>query len=154
MRWIKSRNHLNFFAIGVEKSKPHNRIYTGWCEDWLNKISGSQGIAGAADSIFVLERARVTNGGVLHRTGRDVEEMDFAMTLDGFGWVLQGDVEQFTMPEWKRQILDYLKEHDSVTPTALATALNMNINTAQQNLRRLVKDGELKKEGYGTYIRA
>ena len=123
-------------------------------EDWLNKISGSQGIAGAADSIFVLERARVTNGGVLHRTGRDVEEMDFAMTLDGFGWVLQGDVEQFTMPEWKRQILDYLKEHDSVTPTALATALNMNINTAQQNLRRLVKDGELKKEGYGTYIRA
>ena len=120
-------------------------------EDWLNKISGSQGIAGAADCIFVLERARVNNGGILHRTGRDVEEMDFAMTLDGFGWVLQGEAEQFTMPEWKRQIFDYLKEHNSVTPTALATALNMNINTAQQNLRRLVKEGELKKEGYGTY---
>ena len=120
-------------------------------EDWLNKISGSQGIAGAADSIFVLERARVDNGGILHRTGRDVEEMNFAMTLDGFGWVLQGEAEKFTMPEWKRQIIDYLKEHGSVTPATLATALNLNINTAQQNLRRLVKDGELTKEGYGTY---
>lgn len=123
-------------------------------EDWLNKISGSQGIAGAADSIFVLERARVNNGGILHRTGRDIEEMDFAMKLDGFGWVLQGDAEQFTMPEWKRQILDYLKENESVTPAALATALNLNINTAQQNLRRLAKDGEIRKEGYGTYVKA
>ena len=79
--------------------------------------------------------------------------MDFAMKLDGFGWVLQGEVEDFTLPEWKRQIISYLKEHGSVTPAELAQAYNLNINTAQQNLRRMTKDGEIKKEGYGKYIK-
>lgn len=120
-------------------------------EDWLNKISGSQGIAGAADSIFVLERARVNNGGILHRTGRDVEEMDFAMTLDGFGWVLQGDAEQFTMPEWKRQILDYLKEHGTSSPMELSEMLNVNAGTMRKNLQRLVQEGYIQKVGFGSY---
>ena len=120
-------------------------------EDWLNEISGSQGIAGAADTLFSLKRARTENKAILQRTGRDVEEKDFAMHLDGFGWVLDGDAELFTMPEWKRQILDYLKEHNSVSPKDLAENFNMNINTAQQNLRRLVKEGALIKSGYGTY---
>ena len=120
-------------------------------EDWLNKISGSQGIAGAADCIFVLERARVNNGGILHRTGRDVEEMDFAMTLDGFGWVLQGEAEQFTMPEWKRQIIDYLKEHGATSPMELSEMLSVNAGTMRKNLQRLVQEGYIQKVGFGSY---
>ena len=42
-------------------------------EDWLNEFSGSQGLAGAADTLFSLKRARVDNGGILYRTGRDVD---------------------------------------------------------------------------------
>ena len=120
-------------------------------EDWLNKISGSQGIAGAADSIFVLERARIDNGGILHRTGRDVEEMDFAMKLDGFGWVLQGEAEQFTMPEWKRQIVNYLKEHGKSSPSELSEVLNVNAGTMRKNLQRLVQEGLIEKVGFGSY---
>ena len=116
-------------------------------EDWLNEFSGSQGIAGAADTLFSLKRSRTQAVGILHRTGRDVEEKDFAMTLDGFGWVLQGDAELFTMPEWKRQILDFLKEHDSVTPMELAQAYNLNIETAKSNLRRMAADGKIQKIG-------
>lgn len=120
-------------------------------EDWLNEFSGSQGLAGAADTLFSLKRARVQNGGILHRTGRDVEEMDFAMKLDGFGWTLSGDAEAFTMPEWKRQIVNYLREHNTVTPMELSEANSISLNAAQQNLRRLAKDGDIKKIGYGTY---
>ena len=43
-------------------------------DDWLNEISGSMGIVGAADTIFSLKRARTNMYGILHRTGRDVEE--------------------------------------------------------------------------------
>ncbi|MBR1486920.1 MAG: AAA family ATPase, partial [Synergistaceae bacterium] len=118
-------------------------------EDWLNEISGSQGIAGAADTIFALKRARTENKGILHRTGRDVEEKDFEMTLDNFGWVLNGDYN--TMPDWKKQIVDYLKEHNSVTPMELSQALNLNINSAKSSLFRLCKEGLIVKIGYGTY---
>ena len=120
-------------------------------EDWINELSGSQGIAGAADTLFSLKRARTQSVGILHRTGRDVEEKDFAMTLDGFGWTLQGDAEQFIMPEWKRQILDFLKTHNTITPMELATAYNLNQKTAHKNIQKLLKEGMLKKIGYGTY---
>ena len=120
-------------------------------EDWLNEISGSQGIAGAADTIFSLKRARTDNKAILQRTGRDVEEKDFALRLDGFGWVLEGDASLFTMPEWKRQILDYLKEHNSVSPMTLSEAVNISIEAAQKNLQRLAKDGTITRVSRGTY---
>ena len=87
----------------------------------------------------------------LHRTGRDVEEADFAMKLDCYGWTLLGDAEEFNTPEWKRQILDYLKENYTVTPIQLSDAVHIPVNTARQNLSRLAKEGTIQKEGYGTY---
>ena len=120
-------------------------------EDWLNELSGSQGIAGAADTIFSLKRARTDKGGILHRTGRDVEEKDFAMELDNFSWILKDDVTEFTMPEWKRQIVNFLKEHNSVTPMELSGVLNLPLKTAQKNLARLAKEEIIIKIGYGSY---
>lgn len=119
--------------------------------DWLSEISGSQGIAGAADTIFSLKRERNSNMGTLHRTGRDVEEKDFMMKLDGFGWYLLGEAEGMPMPEWKSQIIAFLKDHNSITPMQLSQAYNMDAKTAQKNLQRLVKEGLIRKTGYGTY---
>lgn len=120
-------------------------------DDWLNEFSGSQGIAGSADTLFALKRQRTDNHAVLHRTGRDVEEKDFSMRIDRFGWCLEGDAELFTMPEWKRQILDYLKAHETISPMLLAQAVNITMNAARQNLFRLTKEGILDKVGHGTY---
>lgn len=120
-------------------------------DDWVNQVSGTNGLSGAADTIFVLMRARTQGMAILHRTGRDVEEKDFAMHLDRFGWVLDGDAEQFTMPEWKKQILDYLRDHGEVSPKDLSLTIDIPMNTAQQNLRRLAKEGLIEKVGYGTY---
>ena len=55
------------------------------------------------------------------------------------------------MPEWKKQIIDYLKEHESVTPIELSSALDILHTTAKQNLTRLTKEGILNKVGYGKY---
>ena len=120
-------------------------------DDWINEFSGSQGIAGSADSLFSLKRQRTDNHAILHRTGRDVEEKDFALRLDGFGWVLEGDAELFTMPEWKRNIINYIKEHGTCTPMDLAVGLTLNINTIKTQLTRLLKDSILEKTGRGTY---
>ncbi len=110
-------------------------------EDWLNEISGTQGIAGAADTLLSLKRARSSNTGILHRTGRDVEEVDLAMTLDGFGWRLEGPAEEYTMSDEKRKIVEHLQKHDSQTPKEVAEALGLKLNTVQQKLLRMSKEG-------------
>ncbi|MGH9283643.1 MAG: AAA family ATPase, partial [Acidimicrobiales bacterium] len=51
-------------------------------EDFLATVSGTNGLAGAADAVLVLERARANSNGVLHVTGRDVDETDYALSFD------------------------------------------------------------------------
>ena len=51
-------------------------------DDFLVTVSGTNGIAGAADAVLLLERGRNNADGVLHITGRDVEETDYALSYD------------------------------------------------------------------------
>ena len=120
-------------------------------DDWLNELSGSQGIAGAADTIFSLKRARTDFHGILHRTGRDVEETDFNMELDGFNWILMDEIDNTSTAEWKKAVIDYLKYRESVTPMDLSVALNIDTQTAQQQLHRLARDGIIKRIRRGVY---
>jgi RecA-family ATPase len=51
--------------------------------DPFNMVSGSTGIIGAVDSIYVLEKAkRIENGAILHVTGRDMEDMQIKLEFD------------------------------------------------------------------------
>ena len=51
-------------------------------EDWQDLVSGTNGLTGAVDATLVLERSRGQADGVLHVTGRDVVENDYAMSFD------------------------------------------------------------------------
>jgi RecA-family ATPase len=50
-------------------------------EDFLDLVSGTQGLAGAADAVLVLTRSRGASEAVLKVTGRDIEEAEFAMNF-------------------------------------------------------------------------
>jgi hypothetical protein len=51
--------------------------------DPFNMVSGSTGIIGAVDSVFVLEKQKRTeNAAILHVTGRDVEDMQICLEFD------------------------------------------------------------------------
>ena len=119
--------------------------------DWIDTFSGSAGIAGSADALFMLKRARSSVNGKLYRTGRDVEEKEFWLTLDGFGWCLDENAEAFILPAWQKQIIDYLKDHATITPIELMQAYNIKENTARSNLQRLYKEGKLEKTGRAQY---
>ena len=119
--------------------------------DWIDTFSGSAGIVGSADALFMLKRARSSVNGKLYRTGRDVEEKEFSLTLDGFGWCLDENAENFMLPTWKKQILDFLKLSPTVAPMQLSQEYNLSVNTAQKNLARLAKEGIIIKSGYGRY---
>jgi len=64
----------------------------GRAADFVEELSGTFGLSGAADYAMVLHRDRETDGGVLAVTGRDVIERTMAMTRDpetGL-WTLDG----------------------------------------------------------------
>lgn len=131
----------------LKKVRPKDEL----AMDWIDFFSGSAGISGSADALFVLKRARSSAYGKLYRTGRDVEEAEFSLKLDGFGWYLDVSEEEFILPAWKKQIIDFLKSDPTITPLQLSQAHNININTAQKNLARLAKEGLIIKTGYGQY---
>ena len=59
--------------------------------DFVDAISGTNGIAGSADTIVLLTRARHETTGLLAVTGRDVQEAEYGLTRSETGsWGLTG----------------------------------------------------------------
>lgn len=127
----------------------------GAADDWLNEVSGTQGIAGTADTILMLERSRNSNLGTLSITGRDVEEKTYDMEVNNFTWILKGESqpEESPLSGNNQKIVDYLELHagDSYTPAEITKKLELNKNTVLSGLNRLNKKGIIKKNVYGGY---
>lgn len=67
----------------------HTRKASG--SDFVDAVSGTQGIAGAADTILLLQRDRGEKNATLHATSRDTREGEYAIDLDDSGrWTLTG----------------------------------------------------------------
>src|SRR5699024_207634 len=96
-------------------------------EDFLAEVSGTNGLAGAADTTIVLKRPRGQADGALHITGRDVDETEHALQLQpGGSWhLLNGPADEHTLPETRAAILRYLREHPAATPKAIAEATGL-----------------------------
>ena len=58
--------------------------------DFVDAVSGTQGIAGSADFLLVLSRKRHDDEAVLAVTGRDIAEREYALKSDGGLWTLDG----------------------------------------------------------------
>src|SRR5262249_31137919 len=59
--------------------------------DFVDSISGTQGIAGSVDFVLALNRARHANDAILSVTGRDIIEAEYALVADdGILWRLDG----------------------------------------------------------------
>lgn len=122
--------------------------------DWTSEVSGTQGIAGAADTIMSLKRDRNKTDGVFSITGRDVEEKTFEMKSDGLNWILIGELIEdepglpLSLPLGEQKIVDYLKEHEIAT---LAEVKAIYSKVEGTHFSRLEKRKIIKKIGYGKY---
>lgn len=70
-------------------------------DDFIDSISGTHGLAGAADTIITLTRGRGRDAGVLQVTGRDVTEAGYAVTFHNGVWALDGK----TLPEARANVM-------------------------------------------------
>jgi hypothetical protein len=123
-------------------------------EDFLQEVSGTNGIAGAADATMVLKRARGTADGVLHVTGRDVEEAEHALTIDPDTrrWLrLDGPANEHQLGDTRAAILAHLRDCGPAGPTAIAEALSLNRETVKKTCQRMADDGQLSALVGGRY---
>lgn len=80
-------------------------------EDVFDEVSGTQGIAGAADGTLILARSRGQTDGTLAMTGRDIEEQTLAVSFDvnTFCWTSHGSAEEKVTGEIQKKIIAYLQ---------------------------------------------
>jgi hypothetical protein len=124
-------------------------------EDFLATVSGTNGLAGAADAVLVLERARAQADGILHVTGRDVDETDYAMSFDpqaGAWSLLDGPAEEHLMQDTRALISRFIRECPGIKPAQIADALQLAPGTVRATCTRMAKDGQVRAEPGGKYF--
>ncbi len=124
-------------------------------EDFLYEVSGTNGLAGAADAVLVLKRMRGSADAELHITGRDVDEAAYALRFDadlGAWQMLDGPAQDYTLGDTRRQVLTYVRENEGATPKQIAESLGIEYATIKQTVSRMNKDDQLDTDGQGRYF--
>jgi hypothetical protein len=118
----------------------------------VDELSGTTGISAGADCILMLRQK--LDGHVLYRTGRDVEEGDFAVRRDkDVGWLLLGDAKEFAVSEQRRAIIEVLRETDEpMAPKDIAEALQRESGNIRFLLSQMVRDGTINRLNRGKYV--
>jgi hypothetical protein len=123
-------------------------------DDFTDLISGTNGLAAAADSIAVLKRARGELDATLHIVGRDVEENEFAMRFaaDISAWQILGLADTFGLDETRRKILLFVRANEGSAPKIIAQGTGLPYERVKKTVQRMTDDGQLDTDGHGRYL--
>jgi hypothetical protein len=134
-------------------------------DDFVDFVSGTNGLAGGADTIMVLSRDRGENAGLLRVTGRDIPEGAYALTLiPGTWWRLDGaNLEEAAaaarsakvsagLGDKSAAIVAYIGQHpEGVRADDVTTAFEMTTNAARVYLGRLHESRRIERQHRGLY---
>ena len=133
-------------------------------DDFVDAVSGTNGIAGAADTTVVIKRPRTEGEAVIAVTGRDVDEAEYAATFAGGRWSLAGGnlnaareqavVSKATSNLGDRSV-DIItavgRANGPVTIAEVADATGIPAELTKDYLSRLARDGKLARPKRGHY---
>ena len=105
--------------------------------DVFNRVSGTNGIMGSADTTFILEKkSRTESTATLYITGRDVEYQELVLRFNNCDWELISRANQTELEkiinfmedknEWRGSATDLLKElqETEIAPNIITKILN------------------------------
>ncbi len=125
-----------------------HHLNKGKHDDAFNSVSGSTGLTGAADSVWLLEKARGETGGTLFVSGRDIEERKGSLSFDKANgqWKWLGDVAELKMSEGRRDIRDTIRDNGRpMTITEVVEATGKTYEATKKTVYRMLEKGELVK---------
>jgi hypothetical protein len=123
-------------------------------DDFLAEVSGTNGLAGAADATLVLKRPRGRADGILHVTGRDVDEAEYAMAFEpacGAWRLLDGPVDEHALSDTRAAILCFVRSNPASGPKAIAEGTGLSNDNVKKACQRMVADGQLCVDADGRY---
>ncbi len=131
----------------------HHTRKSGAEADPFEKVSGTLGLSGAADTTIILDRDQ--NGVTLYGRGRDIEEIETAVQFDKLTcrWRALGNASEVRRTDERVEILSVLIEAtEPMNPRDLSIASGMPRNNTDQLLFKMAKAGEVLKAGRGMYV--
>ena len=124
-------------------------------DDFLAEVSGTNGLAGAADATLVLKRSRGQADGVLHVTGRDVDEAEYALRFhaEAGAWqLLEGPAADHTIGDTRATILRFVREHPGAKPKQIAEETGLQPDLVRQTCSRMANDVQLIRKAGGYVV--
>jgi RecA-family ATPase len=121
-------------------------------DDAFDTISGTLGLTGCPDSLVILKRD--TGGTQLLARGRDIEELEKALTFnkESCTWTIDGDADDIRRSSQQRTILNTLREaEEPQTPIQVAANTGMKRENVRFLLGKMCKDGSVQKLARGRY---
>lgn len=121
-------------------------------EDPFDAVSGSTGLTAAADTIFVL--SRTSQGITLYGRGRDIEEIEVAMSFDRITglWTVRGQANEVYRSDERSAVERVLRSANKpMSPQEIAAAAGMKDGNVRRLVLKMVVSGEIEKVGRGQY---
>jgi hypothetical protein len=120
--------------------------------DPFDKVSGTLGLSGGADTIAIIDRDAGA-GTVLYTRGRDIEEFEKAIEFDKqtCRWRVLGNATEVRRSDSRNAILGAIKEGGPMNPSDLAIATGLKPDNIRQLLFKMVRTGEVYRTVGGAY---
>ena len=107
--------------------------------DVFNKVSGTTGLTGSADTTFVLEKETRADTAKLYCVGRDVEYQEFTLRFRECAWEMverkgQRQLAEESIPPVLFRVVSFMQSREKWSGTATELLLQMQENDTQPNV--------------------
>lgn len=125
-------------------------------EDPMEWLSGTMGLGGGVDGVWVLDRKRREPQATLHVMGRDLQEdQELALEWDDHlvTFHVVGDADSVRVSRERAAILDTLRREGApVSPKDLADMVEMSYGAVRRLLSLMREEGQVRRLDYGKYV--
>jgi len=123
--------------------------------DQLDVVSGTSGLTGVSDQIWILKRkSRKEKSATLEFIGRDFDSDEIAISMnDKLQWIYEGPAQEIQVTGERQDIVDYLSKNAGTifSTSEIAVALEKKVSAVSRLLGVLVRDEIVLPGGYGKF---
>ena len=113
----------------------------------LEKVIGSIGITGTAETILVMEQLTGTQDCKLTVTGKDVEQAEKHLAWNGHGFDIRDDVREAKLGATQKLVLELIREYPRCTQKYIVDTIGKDQGQVAKAINRLIELGLIVKKG-------